>query len=630
MARKNTSPSSNGALLFAPYRFTDPILINQLATAARSAGEATRNAYGWMARPDISQTIDPRRDVEEACGIPKITDNVDAEFYQRLYDRDAVAARVVELYPKESWQTTPEVFESEDPDEVTEFEEAFDQMQKDLRSSNGLPSFYQDNEGSPFWEELLNADILAGIGSHGVLLLGIDDGKDLREPAAGIEETNSFGAKKAKKGEDAELVENKQYRTIHDRYQLTVNKSEKRVKLLYMRSFSEAHARVVRWENNRSSPRFGMPTAYLIDFTEGEAGGIGAPIGTQEVHWSRVIHICDRHEQASSSDLSAPPRMRAVLGNVLSLHKLYLADAEGYWGGAFPGHSFETHPALGGDVDVDMDLIKDEYEQWFNSLQRLFVSTGGTLKDHSPQVSDPTPHIKVQIEAICIKKGCPVRIFVGSERGELASSNDDGAWNDRLRLRQNRHNTPKLALPTIDRLIAFNVLPEPKVGNKKKEPKDAGEKPESNRVVNKFGRRLIVNAAGKVIGEASRAGYSVKWPDLESQTAAEKANVLNLRTTALATYSGGDPGAVIPEREWLTREWGMTDEEADAVLEAAMAKAEEEMEEQALAAEESQTLADEHGFEPTPPEGFAKPEPKEPQPPIKVRPGEKLVKPEDA
>jgi len=104
----------------------------------------------------------------------------------------------------------------------------------------------------------------------------------------------------------------------------------------------------------------------------------------------------------------------------------------------------------------------------------------------APTVVDPTAQIAVQIEAICIKLGIPIRIFKGSERGELASSQDDAAWNDRLRLRQMYYITPRIVIPFIDRLIMLGVLSEP-------------------------------------------VGYSVTWDDLESTTKADKARIPSTR-----------------------------------------------------------------------------------------------------
>ena len=125
----------------------------------------------------LRQLTDPRRDIDGECGYP-LGDGVgvgglNSELYRLLYEREAVANRVVQVYPRESWQVTPLVYEDEDPAISTEFEAAWDELGQSLR---GEQCWYQDEKGSPVWEHLKRADILSGIGHFGVLLLAFEDG----------------------------------------------------------------------------------------------------------------------------------------------------------------------------------------------------------------------------------------------------------------------------------------------------------------------------------------------------------------------------------------------------------------------------------------------------------------------
>ena len=109
------------------------------------------------------QLFDPRRDIYDECGYPRSGEYVPPQKYQDLFDREPIANRVVEVFPKECWQTQPEVYEDEDLEKETEFEKAWGNLAKRLR---GESSFFQDKEGSPIWEYLLRADILSGIGHY--------------------------------------------------------------------------------------------------------------------------------------------------------------------------------------------------------------------------------------------------------------------------------------------------------------------------------------------------------------------------------------------------------------------------------------------------------------------------------
>jgi hypothetical protein len=217
--------------------------------------------------------------------------------------------------------------------------------------------------------------------------------------------------------------------------------------------------------------------------------------------------------------------MLPIFNRLHDLQKLYSGSAEMYWRGAFPGLSIETHPQLGGDVEIDTEAARNQMEQYMNGLQRYFAIQGVTAKSLAPQVVDPTPQISTQIEAICIRLGIPMRIFMGSERGELASSQDSDTWDNRLRTRQNNYVTPRIIVPFIDRLIWLGILPEP-------------------------------------------AGYSVCWPDLAEASANEKATTAQLVTDAMSKYVGGGVDQLIEPQNYLTKILGFTDEEAAEITEA--------------------------------------------------------------
>lgn len=586
-----------------------------------------------MRQEIFRQFSDPRRNIEDECGYPRSDPgSINPEFYRQLYERESIATRVVEVLPKESWQVTPSVYESEESDEVTPFEEAWDALGESL---HGEQSYYQDEQGSPIWEHLKRADILSGIGHFGVILLGIDDQKPYSEPAEGVGPKtptgNAYPSKPSaannqvpvygrdaatgnpivvnyKKAEDSQPAgSDAQYMGVElGRTQGSATKpSGKARRLLFLRCFDESLVQIVQYEADPRNPRFGQPVMYRITLNDprDQHSGVGLTMVTVQVHWSRVIHLADN---LGSSEVSGVPRMRPVLNRLLDLRKLYSGSAEMYWRGAFPGISFETHPQLGGDVLVDKTGLRDDYEQYQNGLQRALFLMGMSAKTLAPQVVDPSAQIEVQLEAICIQLACPVRVFKGSERGELASSQDDASWNDRLRERQGGYISPRIIVPFVDRLIALGVLPAP-----------ARTKPTANRRYVRIShvRTHVLNAEGelvkgplkqrKTVVVETKAGYSIEWPDLDSLSDTDKAGIGLTRTQALAAYVAGNCETVVPPQAYLTGFLGMEDEEATSILEEAAKQHEADLEEQ-------QQLADEHGFEPTPPPGFQAPAPEVP------------------
>ncbi len=547
----------------------------------------------------LMRQLDNRRNVFRECNFPE---NPGARDYQTLFDRDSLAARVVEVFPKESWQTQPTVYENEDGDTPTAFEEAWDALGKSIR---GEQSWYLEEEGNCVNAELQQLDVLAGIGHYGILLIGFNDGRPLNEPLQGLDEQGSFavGYKKDDKGSTTPV--GNMWTKGQPRYKATWNKlvklpdptprypqynvdplnpvtgydeagnallieddtqdqADEELQVIYLRAFPESQAMVTRWETNPSSPRVRQPVAYLVtmdDSSQLEAFGLSSG-ATLEVHWSRVIHLADTYHQASSGRTTAPPRLKPVLNDVLSAQKIAAADGEGCWRSGLPGLAFETHPNMGTNVRIDRAAAKDNMENFQESMTKTLLGIGGAYKTLTPTMTDFTPHQAMQIERICIKLGIPVRVFKGSERGELASSQDDSAWNDRLRHRQNTFITPKIIVPFVDRLIACGVLPEP------------------------------------------AEGYKVYWESVDSQTPLDKANVANIVATAMATYLAGGIDTMVAPFDFLTRVLNYEEDEAQAILDSAE-------KEQVKKEADNQALADEHGMIPAPPEGFVDPKQQE-------------------
>jgi hypothetical protein len=159
-----------------------------------------------------------------------------------------------------------------------------------------------------------------------------------------------------------------------------------------------------------------------------------------------------------------------------------------------------------------------------NGLQKHGYLSGMTAHPVAPSVVDPTPHLLANIEQICIMIPVPKRVFMGSERGELASSQDDSSWNDTLRGRQNGHCTVRIVVPLIDRLIAVGVLPTP------------------------------------------QKKYTLVWPDLESLSEDAAATVANKWVDFFTKYISGGVENIIDPMDALTRMARMPEDEAHAIL----------------------------------------------------------------
>jgi hypothetical protein len=425
----------------------------------------------------MRRMFDTQRNLDGECGYPQ---DIPPELYRAMFDREGLANRVVSVYPEECWSMDPDISENEDPSDETNFEKALAVL----------------NDEVAILHHMQRVDVLSGIGHFGVLLLGLDDGLDYSKPARGLN---------PRTGEPT--------------------KTPPGHKLLFIRAFDESQVRIARYNNDTTSPRYGQPDLYhitVVDPRNQAHAGIGLDMRMLEVHWTRIIHVADNR---LSSEVFGSPRMRPVFNRLWDTRKVLGGSAEMFYKGGFPGYSFESYPELG-DVDIDKKSLRAEFADYQNGLQRLLMLNGMTVKSLSPQVASPSDHYEIQVKAIAVALGVPLRVFVGSEEAKLSSTQDALTWNKRLSRRQNKYLTPMLIRPMMNRLVAFGILPPP--------------------------ARLVV-----------------AWPDLNTSTDEEKARTAAQRTNALASYVGGGVEAMVPPFEFMTHILGMDQKIAQLIVDAA-------------------------------------------------------------
>lgn len=460
----------------------DKIVVNEMR---RLTGMA-ENAF--LARSAFLQKVfDVRRDLNEECGYKK-TDQLSIAEYKELYDREGVARRLNDILPVECWKSAPTIYETEDQDEETEFERAWRELARSLEEEESHFDG-EEGEGNKIWEYLRRVDILSGIGHYGVIFLGTNDGQDdLTQPL--------------KPGSNLEL--------------------------LYVRVFDESLAAISRYDDNPTSKRFGKPDIYHLSFFnpfKSVEAVTSQEIQSKSVHYSRCLHIVDEIE---SSEVIGIPRLRPNYNRLMDIRKVAASSGEMYYRGAFPGLAFELHPQAM-DATIDKEALRDAVERYMNTLQRYITAEGMVVKTLAPQVVDPSPQLNAYIEQICIERNVPKRIFMGTERGELASSQDKTAWDDLIDSRRRYRITPNIIVPFVNRLINLGMLPKP--------PR----------------------------------GFKVDWPDIRVMSDVEKADLANKITEALVNYIRGGVDSMIEPLDFLTRILYFSVDEATEILQNAIA-----------------------------------------------------------
>jgi hypothetical protein len=326
-------------------------------------------------------------------------------------------------------------------------------------------------ERKSIYHYMSRADRLSGIGQYAVLLLGFNDGLAL----------------------DQEVVTGKE--------------------LLYVQPYKESSAVIQSYITETSDENYGKPLIYKIS-TANPGQNTNTSI---DVHYSRVIHVS---EGQLESDTFGNSRLEPVLNRLHDLDLVLGGSAEMFWRGAFPGVGLQAKEGAHFSQDgQSLEALETEMDAYIHNMQRYFRVQDIDIQQMTVQVADPTAHVDVQLTAISSQTGIPKRIFTGSERGELASSQDEINWNVKIDERRTNFLSPMVVRPFIDKLILTGVLPKPK------------------------------------------DRYSIEWPTLFEPSDDKQAETAKIKSDALSTYAkalGAD--TIVPPEMFLRDILGWTEE----------------------------------------------------------------------
>jgi uncharacterized protein len=407
-------------------------------------------------------TFGGRRDLFAVLGHKR---KLTAADYRSRYARNGLAARVVEAAPNSTWRAGVEVVEDQDPDILTSFEAAWEELVGRLN----------------IWSVFARLDILSGLTRYAVLAIGLP-------------------------GETATPAP--------DRFSAD--------DIMYLVPYAEDDAIIASWNEDPTTPRFGRPETYTI-----KAGAAGRKTRTVTFHWSRVLHVA---ENMLDDVVYGTPRLERVWNDFDNLEKITGGGSEAFWLRVNKGVMF--------NIDKDVSLtsaqskdLQQAIEEYAHNVRRTIATRGLKVDQLGSDVANFNNQVDALVTLIAGATGIPKRILVGSERGELASSQDEGNWDDRISERRSQHAEPDIIRAFISRLTDAGALPEPEQ-------------------------------------------YEVRWPDSHSLTIGERSSVA-VQWAGLNTASGGTvvTPAEIREALGLAKLEDATDEKPRPVFNGAQVQA---------------------------------------------------------
>lgn len=367
--------------------------------------EAIRaNQSALLARQQMARQLGSQfkgaRNVYEAAGYPEL-DDIPYIRYEGKYYREGVGTRVVEIPVTYTWKTPPEVRDTAVDEEPSDFVKAWASLTSIEEIGDDL------DDPVTLWSYIVQADILAGIGRYGGLLVGINDGLPLDQPL-----------QKANSGRE----------------------------LLYLTPLSESDMQIKVWGTDSEDRRYGLPVMYGVDLND--------TAGMRDVHWTRVVHIAER------GLVYGRPRMERVFNYLEDLLKITAGSGESAWKLMWKGIVISARE--GYRMPDDGSELTDKAYEYIHDLTRVLEVDGADVQVQGGEIVDPSSVIRILIALVSAATSIPQRLLLGSERGELASTQDETNWLDVIQTRRETFAEPIILRRLINRLIYGGVLPMPR------------------------------------------------------------------------------------------------------------------------------------------------------------------------
>lgn len=348
-----------------------------------------------------SRMFGGKRDMYRALGYLR---ELSVNDYRSRYKRNAVANRIVKALPKSTWRGGMDIVEDEDPTVETALEAKWHDLDKRLHIEGVCE----------------RVDTLAGIGRYGIIWIGAPG--DVSTP---LESCSAD-------------------------------------EIVYLTPYAEDDARIIEWDNDDTSPRYGRPMFYMVQRSRSPRQGIGAFNGAaKKVHWTRVLHIADG---LLDDNYYGEPRLECVWNLLDDLEKVTGGGAEAFWKRADQGRHFDLDPNLK-VPPAEKAKLNLQLEEYTHGLQRDLFTRGVTVKSLGSDTADFSRPVDSIISQISAGTGIPQRILMGSERGQLASNQDKSNWDDRVADRRLQFATPHVVRLMVDRFIELGALPAPLAGD---------------------------------------------------------------------------------------------------------------------------------------------------------------------
>lgn len=354
--------------------------------------------------PRFFMTASTKHNHYEDFGWPE---NLQFDDFYRMWKRNSLAKAGVSRTIDKTWETNPELWESEEPAES--------KLEKEIVETFGRLRV---------WQQFAQADMKAMVGGYAGVVLRFRDGQPLDQPVR-----RAMGLQGLAGVVSAWAV------------QLVVSE----------------------WHTDPSKEEYGTPKMFafresaLVDNSTAAA----KPARDISVHPDRVLIWSEDGTVNCVSDLESG------FNDLLDAEKIKGASGEGFWKNAKSSPVLKAAPdlkidalakAMGVAPAQVADAMNEQVTKWQSGFDSMLMVQGMEADTLSVTLPSPEHFFAGPVQSFAASLSIPVKILLGSQTGERASTEDAREWAQSCMARRNTRCLP-LVKAFVERLVKFGVLP---------------------------------------------------------------------------------------------------------------------------------------------------------------------------
>jgi len=217
---------------------------------------------------------------------------------------------------------------------------------------------------------------------------------------------------------------------------------------------------VSSWVEDQRAPDYGRPA--MFQFNESAVGNPQGQVRSFNVHPDRVL-VWSRDGTVHGRSFLEPG-----FNDLLTMEKIVGAGGEGFWKNAKSAPILEIDKEasleqmaknMGRKPDEVREVMEEQVAEWQRGFDQLLMLQGMQAKTLGVTLPSPEHFFAIALQSFAASVQCPLKILIGSQTGERASTEDAEEW-----AKVNMARRRGIAVPNIREMVArfvrFGILPE--------------------------------------------------------------------------------------------------------------------------------------------------------------------------